>query len=519
MKTTTIRRYLLLLIGASLLFTTALGTTGYLAVGNLGRELERVETSGQSTRHQLEADMMHDALRADVFAALLAKSPSDRASIEGDLREHATHFRESIAANEALDLDPDVRGALAAAKPTLELYIRHAEEIVALAFEDRARADAEVQAFSTSFNALAEDMARLSDRIGSSTEAASRRAAVTVAFSKSASLAIGISALVLLSLFALFVMRRITLPLDQMASELRAGASEVMKTSGHVAESAQTLSVGATQQAAALQETSASIEEMAAMTRENAQRTRQVDGLMTGVTGQVTQSNEALRGLVTSMSVLQDSSTKVSKIIKTIDEIAFQTNILALNAAVEAARAGEAGMGFAVVADEVRNLAQRSAHAAKDTAILIEESIANTNDGSRRVDHVVESIGSITGSVAEMQALVREVAAASSQQAQGIDQVAQAVTQIEKVTQSTAATAEESAAASEELSANAESAMDVVRRLAALVGATDGRGSGPRPPQSAWRASSARAASAGTTSDLEQDDSAALPATGTFGSF
>jgi methyl-accepting chemotaxis protein len=260
--------------------------------------------------------------------------------------------------------------------------------------------------------------------------------------------------------------------LTTATSELRETMTQVASASNQVAGSSQTLSDGATSQAASLEETSASMEEMASMTRQNAENSQEAATMMTEAERQVHGANGALGEMVSSMTAIKESSDKVSKIIKTIDEIAFQTNILALNAAVEAARAGEAGMGFAVVADEVRALAQRSAQAAKDTAALIEESIGRSNEGQAKVQVVTGAIDAITSSTVKVKALIDEVSVASRQQAQGIDQVSQTIAQMEKVTQSTAATAEESAAASEELSAQAATAMQVVERISALVGGT-----------------------------------------------
>ena len=266
-----------------------------------------------------------------------------------------------------------------------------------------------------------------------------------------------------------YIVRGVVKTLSAMVNNLRSGSEQVTSAATQVSSSAQSLSQGSTEQAASLEETSASMEEMASMTRKNAENANEAAKLVASVATQVTDSNAALTQMVASMAAIKESSSKVAKIIKTIDEIAFQTNILALNAAVEAARAGEAGMGFAVVADEVRNLAQRSAQAAKDTAGLIEESIARSQEGTANVEEVAKAISSITGSVVSVQRIVDEVREASQQQTQGIDQVAQAIAQMEKVTQTTAATAEESAAASEELNAQAETTMVEVGALEMMV--------------------------------------------------
>jgi methyl-accepting chemotaxis protein/methyl-accepting chemotaxis protein-1 (serine sensor receptor) len=182
------------------------------------------------------------------------------------------------------------------------------------------------------------------------------------------------------------------------------------------------------------------------------------------------QTSGLLDETVVAMGEIQAQSGKISKIIKAIDEIAFQTNILALNAAVEAARAGEAGMGFAVVADEVRNLAQRSAQAAKDTAGLIEESIAKSQDGKSKVDQVAAAIRVIIGDASRVKTMVDEMSAGSAQQANDTGQIARAITQMEHVTQQTAANAEQGAAAAEELTAQSAALKEIMMRLSDLVG-------------------------------------------------
>jgi hypothetical protein len=330
---------------------------------------------------------------------------------------------------------------------------------------------------------------------------------------------VSVAALVGSTLVVLWLTRRnVVNPLRRALHELSEGAQQVTAASGQVSGAAQSLSDGATEQAASLEETSASMEEIASMTRKNAENTEAAAVTMAETERLVQGANGALGEMVSSMTAIKASSDQVSKIIKTIDEIAFQTNILALNAAVEAARAGEAGMGFAVVADEVRALAQRSAHAAKDTAGLIEESIARSSEGHARVRLVTGAIQSITASTVKVKGLVDEVNEASRQQAKGIDQVSRAIGHMEKVTHGTAATAEESAAASQELKAQAETSLQVVAQIAALVGgaaASPTESVSRTPRKNVLMSRRPREGAAGSPQDHDEGPRG----TGTYGSF
>ena len=191
---------------------------------------------------------------------------------------------------------------------------------------------------------------------------------------------------------------------------------------------------------------------------------------------------DTMMEMTQAMATNDTASAEVAKIVKNIDEIAFQTNILALNAAVEAARAGEAGAGFAVVADEVRSLAQRSAAAAKETAGKIEAAIASSRNGSLSCAKVGESLAQIAEKVSSTDTLVGEIATAAREQAQGIEQINIAITQMDQVTQSNSASAEESASAAEELDAQAASLKDMVGQLRQLVGGASAVATPPPPP-------------------------------------
>ena len=277
-----------------------------------------------------------------------------------------------------------------------------------------------------------------------------------------------------------FMVRQIVGTLNRIAKELVEGSEQVASAASQVSSSSQALAQGASEQAASLQETSSSTEEINSMTRSNAGNSRNAAEIVTRAGQDFEAANGKLKELVASMGQINASSDKIAKIIKLIDEIAFQTNILALNAAVEAARAGEAGMGFAVVADEVRNLAHRCAQAAKDTAQLIEESINNCQQGSQKLTAVETAIAELAKGVQQVKTLVDEVSVGSQQQASGLDEVAKSIGQMEQVTEKTAASAEESAAAGEELKSQSATLREIVDRLIALIGLAQAKAGRPQ---------------------------------------
>jgi methyl-accepting chemotaxis protein/methyl-accepting chemotaxis protein-1 (serine sensor receptor) len=416
------------------------------------------------------AALMASFERATVLAAVL-----------GD-KAHASEYHEKFQAG-ANDLHKGMQGLhqIAESQETAALLRRLDRQASAVmdAHEEFRRAlsndrmDAALGVFGEKLQPQLEEIGQqassLVDRQNQDLAAASAASAAKSARARWSAAGLAVIALAV-GCGVFLLVRQASVALQRLAARMSENAEEVAGAAAQVSGASQSLAEGASEQAASLEETSASTDQIASITRKNADNALQVAGLTQQSEQGAGEVNQTLDRMVDKMKEIGGSSNKIARIIKVIDEIAFQTNILALNAAVEAARAGESGLGFAVVADEVRNLAQRCAQAARDTAVLIEESIETSRDGNTRLNQMAGAVRAMTGNSARVKLLVDEVNLGSQEQTRGMDQIARAILQMQGVTQKNAAAAQQSASAGTELNAHADALRTLVLEMRDMVG-------------------------------------------------
>jgi methyl-accepting chemotaxis protein len=392
---------------------------------------------------QLDEEARHFASRLDA-----AKLPAAaKAEIETQLRAYGTAFHQYAAAAQRLEQE---KRALSAASQAMEPVMDQLHQEGTREYNRIAREDA------------------------------------TFRFQLRIVLAGVILFALTLSVGALWWLNRsIRRSIGEVVLALQAASSSLSAASAQVSASSQALAAGASEQAANLEETTSTLEEIAGMTRQNTESTREADGLSNSALAQATDGTRAVQGMVTTITEIKAAANETAKILRTINDIAFQTNLLSLNAAVEAARAGEAGKGFAVVAEEVRNLAHRSAEAARSTGELVDSSQGKADAGVAAAAEVEAAFGSIRQSIQQVNELMGRITTASETQSEGVEQVTLAATQLNQATQSSAANAEETAAASQELTSQAEMLDAIVQRLAGLSGTLGPREQARRTPQGA----------------------------------
>ena len=409
-------------------------------------------------------------IRADLYAMTTTSNTSEKKMLYDQISAMKAENNENIAKYEGTKLDPTEVEGLKKYKEVLGIYRATQKVVMDLAlanknqqasnyFASRKQEAADVDA---QMLVLSDYNQKVADDINNQNKKDAATANIIL-------LIVSLSALGLLVFLGLMISGMITGPIKYAIDSLNEGTDEVSSASMQVAAASQQLAEGTSEQAAAIQETSSTLEETSSMVHQNRENTQQAASLAKQAKQFAEKSNTEMGNMMSSMQELKNSSNEIAKIIRVIDDIAFQTNILSLNAAVEAARAGDAGKGFAVVAEEVRNLAQRSAQAAKDTAVIIESNISLSDDGvdiARRVRESVESIDTQAKKVSE---LLDEISVATNEQAQGVEQINKAVSQMEIVLGSNAQTAEEAASASRVLEDQAVNVKEIVNSLVALV--------------------------------------------------
>ena len=458
---------------------------------------EKLHASIETSRSNALDDALFEALEADrdlhqaqlaLAGALQAKDPEALARREAEYRENVQQVRDRLSnvANFAgAGCAAEVEGFRAAfskwtasADSVMALSRDMAEQSVSLARAESAAAPlfsktrSAIDALSGVIEARLPDMAKAVS--GKVDAAKARNDGAQNSMRRSQWIFLFLAFLVALAVVVpvAFTAKKIMQVLRRTMSELSAASGQVRDASTELANSSNQLAQGASEQAASMEETMASLGELSTMTKQNSESAEKASEGVRMTLDASTRGRNSMNDMLQTMQKIKESSDQTAQIVKSIEDIAFQTNILALNAAVEAARAGEAGAGFAVVANEVRNLAQRAAEASKASAAKVAEAQRHTADGVRVTSELHEILDQVNQSVGGVSSVVEQVASSSREQTDSIERIANAARQVETLGQSTAANAEETASASEELASQSEVLGGVVNDLGGFVQGT-----------------------------------------------
>jgi methyl-accepting chemotaxis protein len=463
---------LLCMIVISLFFVSVVGIIGITENIKTGQDLNRIYKDCLSPISDISKIVINsNANNAALLSMLTSSSASEKSFFNNQIQASRNENSELLDSYKATNLTDEEKDILDKSNVYRKKYVSARNKIMKMALSgDNAKGLQQYHSklvyiykpYGNSLNELLSIKSKQAKEISATAQKNAQQGYLILIITILAAFGFQIS-------LSLLISKLINDPISRAVAELKDGASQVNSASEKLSEASQSLASGASEQAAAIQETSATIEETASMVQQNNENTKQASILAKNTKKETTESNQATKEMMGTMHDLENSSNEISKIIKAIDDIAFQTNILSLNAAVEAARAGDAGKGFSVVAEEVRTLAQRSARAAEDTTSIIDNNIKLSKKGFEMAKDVDTSLNQIDEDVRKVHELLEEISAATNEQAQGVDQINKAISQMEQVLQTNANSAEESASASQELSGQANSVKDIVETLRIMV--------------------------------------------------
>lgn len=463
-----------------LILSLMIGGIGLLSAHNLTSALHNSDDSAVILRNQADADMMHDALRADILAAAMAggaNQVAEKGEIEKQLQEHIETLQKAVQANLAMKTNPAVSESIRKIAPALENYVAVAKSTTAIAFNKPDELKTALPQFMTIFTQLEDQMGALSDLIENSAREQNELSRQTASKADQIIFAAILFASLLLIGMAFLTTKSIMhnihqvdqsirelnsgqgnldyrvppltgefrdigqginaflLTLSEIVDRIRDSSTAIANTSQSIAQSNANLAHHNESQQQALKNTSTYMEQLISISQQNTSNANQANQLASSASQIASRGEAAVSQVVETMGSINASSKKIVDIIGVIDGIAFQTNILALNAAVEAARAGEQGRGFAVVASEVRNLAQRSASAAKEIKTLIDSTVEKVDHGSQLVNRAGDTMQEVMRGVEQVTQIINDIANSNIAQTNSIDSVNQAVLEVSRVTE------------------------------------------------------------------------------------